>query len=39
MMSQKTIDKNLGIVKKHFAEGYGIDGKNVFDGLAKEAGY
>lgn len=37
----KLVAKNLGIIKDAFSAptSYGTDGKNVFDGIAKEAGY
>ena len=38
-INNRTILNNLNSVGKKFADSYGIDGKNVFKELSKEAGY
>jgi hypothetical protein len=38
-MENKVIAKSLNIIADAFIKSYGTDGKGVFDGLVKEAGY
>ena len=38
-ISPKVVSVNLGIVANAFIKSYGTDGRSVFEGLAREAGY